>query len=58
MDCPGEANTLDHVRVSGGLLNGKVGKVVEITSKGNYKIDIGDMVFEVARDSVTRVSAE
>ena len=58
VDCPGEANTLDHVRVSGGLLNGKVGKVVEITSKGNYKIDIGDMVFEVARDSVTRVSAE
>jgi hypothetical protein len=58
VDSPGELNTLDLVRIEGGLLNGKVGKLVDITSKGNCKVDIGDMVFELARDCLTRVVAQ
>ena len=40
--------------MTGGLLNGKRGKVVDVTAKGNFKVVIGDMVFEVKKDQATR----
>ena len=48
---------MDHARISGGLLNGKVGQVVEITKKG-MKVVVGDMAFEVKASQATRVQPE
>ena len=45
----------DHVRLTGGLFGGKVGKIMELTRKG-YKVAVGGMVLEVKRvDAVTVV---
>jgi hypothetical protein len=49
---------MDHARISGGLLNGKVGQVVEITKKGHMKVVVGDMAFEVKPSQAIRVLPE
>lgn len=53
-DGTGDAALDDHVRVTGGLFSGKIGKVVEETRKG-YKVAVGDMVFEVKKGDTNRV---
>ncbi len=45
----------DSIRVSGGLFNGRVGTVIELTAKGNFKVVVGDMVFEVKKADATRL---
>ena len=40
------------------MINGKVGRVVEVTSKGNFKVALGDggMVFEVKKADANKVT--
>jgi|GEM_PF-5180099 hypothetical protein len=58
VDAEGDIAVMDHARISGGLLNGKVGQVVEITKKGHMKVVVGDMAFEVKPSQAIRVLPE
>ncbi|MFT5434481.1 MAG: hypothetical protein ACI9OJ_005194, partial [Myxococcota bacterium] len=57
-DVDGAPALHDYVRVSAGLMNGKVGRIVEITSKGNFKVALGDggLVFEVPNAATKKVT--
>jgi len=58
VDTKNNITVMDHARISGGLLNGKVGQVVEITKKGHMKVVVGDMAFEVKPSQAIRVLPE
>ena len=58
VDAEGDIALMDHARITGGLLNGKVGQIVEIGKKGRMKVVVGDMAFEVEPSQAKRVKPE
>jgi len=58
VEADGDIALMDHARLSGGLFNGKVGQIVEISKKGRLKVVIGDMAFDVEPSQATRVKPE
>lgn len=55
IDTPGEPKVKDHVRVGAGLFAGRIGQVIELTSKGNFKVVVGDFTVEVPQAGAVRV---